>query len=339
MTAAPLTILVPIDGSALAAQALPYARKVAADHATLVLLRVLSVPEPIRDAVGRTIVPVDDAARWSEDAARTDLEAVAAENRQSEPDGVRFITEVRTGDPAETILRVASERAADLIVIASHGRGAVGRVAFGSVADRVARAAQVPVMIVRPLDAPVEISPAEIRRVVVPLDGSDLAAHALPTAESLARRLHLPIVLVRAIDAAEAYGLLGDALITDVVAMANAERDAGDALESAATELRAKGLSAAIELRIGPAFAAIADTARPGDVVVLSSHGRRGVTRWLLGSVAEKLVRDGPAPVILVPVGARATEKAVVRQLEPALADRPAVDAFATDSSATVMRS
>ena len=320
MHATPLTILVPVDGSTLAAQALPYTRRLASGRATLVLLRILSAPEPIRDTVGRAIVPVDAAARWAEDAARKDLEETAAELRNVEPAGVVVVTEVRTGDPAEIILRVAAERGVDLIVMASHGRGAIGRVAFGSVADRVARAASVPVMIVRPLDAPVELVPVEIRRVVVPLDGSDLAARALPVAQLLASRLQLPVVLVRALDTAQAYGLLGDALIVEDGVMKDAGHQASQELETVAAALREGGLTATTEIRIGPAFAAIANTARPGDVVVLTSHGRSGVTRWLLGSVAEKLVRAGPAPVVLVPVGARATEKASSRLPEPALA-------------------
>jgi nucleotide-binding universal stress UspA family protein len=85
MNTAPLTILVPLDGSPLAAQALPYARSIASGRATLLFLRVLTAPEPIRDAIGRTIVPVDAAARWAEDAARRELDAAADELRATRP--------------------------------------------------------------------------------------------------------------------------------------------------------------------------------------------------------------------------------------------------------------
>jgi nucleotide-binding universal stress UspA family protein len=83
------------------------------------------------------------------------------------------------------------------------------------------------------------------------------------------------------------------------------ERAEGETQEMLATHARileAEGI--AVEKRIlqGPIAPSIMAAIRPGDVVVMTSHGHGGVKRWFLGSVAEKLVRGGPAPVLLVPV-------------------------------------
>jgi nucleotide-binding universal stress UspA family protein len=157
-------------------------------------------------------------------------------------------------------------------------------------------------MIVRPRDATPEIVPGHVKRLIVPLDGSELATGAIPVARALAQRLAVPVVLVRAVDLAEVLGPVGDLLMIPPKVVDDAEAEARRSLEEVATALREEGVEAAVEVWIGPAFNAIAEAAQPGDVIVLCSHGRSGVSRWLLGSVAEKLVREGPVPVVLVPV-------------------------------------
>ena len=162
-------ILVPLDGSNLAEQALPYAEKLAEPGCQLILLEVGEVGD-------------DD---------------VSALERHA---GCDFRLESAVGDPAEQILQVARDLGVGMIVMTTRGRGAVERWAFGSVADVVTRTSPVPVFVIRPRDGETEIAPV-IQRVVVPLDGSPLAEEALPTATSLARRLHVPVHLVTAIDA------------------------------------------------------------------------------------------------------------------------------------------
>ncbi len=215
--------------------------------------------------------------------------------------------ETTTGDAAEEILRVAAREDVDLIVIASHGRGAIGRWVIGSVADRVARTSLVPVMMIRPRDESDNEAPAPlIKRLIVPLDGSDLAFQALPFVELLAGSLPVPVLLVNVTDVvhdlnrAMAYGMPFRQEIYDEV-IDNAREEARDLLREPAERLRRAGLEV-IELVLdGQAAEAIAGTAEPTDVIVMTSHGRGGLRRWLLGSVAEKLVREGPVPVIVVP--------------------------------------
>jgi nucleotide-binding universal stress UspA family protein len=84
--------------------------------------------------------------------------------------------------------------------------------------------------------------------------------------------------------------------------------------------LAARGVEASVEVWRGAPFSAISETARDGDLIVMASHGRVGFRRWLLGSVAEKLVRSGPVPVMIVPIlsASRASEE--LRELASAVA-------------------
>ncbi len=274
-------ILVPLDGSDLAERALPYAEALAAPGCELILLEV----GPAEDEFG------------------------ALERHQ----GSCARLETAIGDPAEQILQVAREMGVGLIVMTTHGRGALGRWAFGSVADTVTRTAPVPVMVVRPRDGDAEPGPV-IRRVVVPLDGSPLAEQALPTAQALAFQLNVPVHLVSAIDLTSLLPVeilptvafdasLYDETVSEVRTGAEAW------LTEAAEQLRRAGVEATWEALSGSPFLVIGDAARPGDVIVLASHGRGGARRWFLGSVAEKLIREAPVPVVIVPTGDRQNDR------------------------------
>lgn len=285
---APITsILVPLDGSPDARSALPYAMALATPGTELVLLTVVR----------------DDS---EVDSARAALDAAAERARVAGHD-VR--TEVAVGDPGGQILATAASVGAGMIVMASHGRGAVGRLIHGSVADRVAREASVPTMVVRAaIAAP---GPVGITRLVVPLDGSSLAEQSLPFAVGISRRLGTPLLLVRAVSPAEllppAVGM-GEAIPFELYEEAEKEleQEAETYLDGVARRLRDQGLPVATEVLTGAAATAIEEATRLGDVVVLCSHERTGVMRWLLGSVAETLAREDQSPVILVPASGSA---------------------------------
>jgi nucleotide-binding universal stress UspA family protein len=271
------SILVPLDGSRLAEQALPYAQQLAEPGCQLILLEV----GQDEDDLGLLERHADSCASL----------------------------ETAVGDPAEQILRVVKDLKVGLIVMTTHGRGALGRWAFGSVADAVTQTSPVPVFVVRPRDGDTEITPG-IQRVVVPLDGSPLAEEALPTAMSLARRLHVPVHLVTAIDVARILSVemmptvaFNASLYEETVAQL--EADATGWLTQTAERLRQEGVAATWAILHGSPFLAITDAVKPGDVIVMTSHGRGGAKRWVLGSVAEKLIREGPAPVLVVPTGER----------------------------------
>lgn len=146
------------------------------------------------------------------------------------------------------------------------------------------------------------------QRIVVPLDGSKLAEAALPAAEELARLTHAPIVLLRVVDFTrlEQYGPYGLALeYASVEPVLAAERaEAVSYLEDVQRQLSTKGLSVTFAVRSGPVTRELVAATQPGDVVVMASHGRGGLSRWLLGSVAEDVVRHAPVPVMIIRAGA-----------------------------------
>ena len=290
------TILAPLDNSAEAKTALPYAMALATPGTEILLL---------------TVVANGDEA----EAAAAMLEQVAQRMRVV---GRTVRTEVAVGDPVEQILGTASNPGMSIIVLASHGRGAVGRLIYGSVADRIGRESTVPVMVVRA--ARVEPGPVGITRLVVPLDGSPFAEQSLPIATEISRRLGTSIYLVRAVNA---LGLIppaigfGEAIPPQIYDEAEEQMEQGarDYLDGTAQSLRDQGLPVVARVLNGPPATAIMEATQLGDVVVLCSHEQTGVMRWLLGSVAEQLTREDQSPVILVP--ATEPEPAATEPMEP----------------------
>jgi nucleotide-binding universal stress UspA family protein len=284
VTLAPL--LVPLDGSAEARSALPYALALGAPAAEIVLL---------------TVVPAGGETGPERDHAWEQLDEAAAGPRQL---GHSVRTLVVGGEPAAGILAGAREAGAGMIVIASHERSTFGRLVHGSVADRVAREASVPTMIVRAKE--IISGPVGITRLAVPLDGSSLAEDALPVAVAISRRLQTPIVLLRAVNPADllppAVGI-GEGIPFNMYdeLEQEQEQDAESYLNTVAERLRQQGLPVVTNVLTGPPATAIKEATKPGDVVVLCSHERSGLVRWLLGSVAEEIAHEDESPVIFVP--------------------------------------
>ena len=146
------------------------------------------------------------------------------------------------------------------------------------------------------------------RRIVVPLDGSELAEKALPEAEQMARLTEAPLRLVRVIDLVQLpwYGNFAAAMdyVAVQAAITDEENAAATYLREVAARLTGDGITVETEARRGPVPREIVAAAQPGDLIVMASHGRSGVTRWLLGSVAEEVLRHATVPVLLVRAGA-----------------------------------
>lgn len=278
-------VLVPLDGSELAAAALPMARIVALSTGSeLTLVTVL--PE---DALpGSTREPADY------------LQEVAAPMRAV---GVVVHTTIRVGEPATAILELVSECEADLVLMATHGRSGVGRALLGSVADQVLRAGVVPVLLLHPNQR----RTAALRTVLVPVDGTSGAAVALASAVPLARRSGAKLMLVRVTVPLPLWlyeptlGLNTGPLI-DPMWNEDARLAAEAYAESLAARLRHAGIAAegqGINGLPGAAIVAAAEAA-DADLIVMSTHGRSGLMRSLLGSVANEVVRQSRRPVLLV---------------------------------------
>lgn len=289
-------ILVALDGSRLADQAVAAAAGLAEKSgAEIVLLAAIAPME--RWATTQT-------AAWEEEEqamASGYLDAVARPLRDN---GLAVRTQVVWGRAAEMICKVAQDENADLIVMTTHGRSGVRRYLIGSIADNVLRTVDRPLLLLNAQEG----EPAElrVRRILVPLDGSRLAESALPFARRLAKALGAAIVLERVIVPptalyAEQYLPSAFPVLDDM------EADAGDYLDEIKDKIEADGITVATNVETGFLAETIVDAADrlAADVIVLTSHGRTGPARTVLGSVADGLVRGAGRPCLVIP--ARAT--------------------------------
>ena len=293
-------ILVPLDGSDASRTALDFVEHLSCEHLVLLTVRPndpLHIPHAL---IG---TDPDWKERYAE-RVRRDLESVVEPLRAK---GRSVEVEVRFGDVSGQIIDAA--RSAELIVMTTHGRGAAGRAIFGSTADRIARHGTTPTLLLRRgAHATVHATP---RRVVVPLDGSALAEQATAEANRLARTLNVPVHLVRAVDLDHVVATLNERAPADAPpetgagdpyegARLAAEHHAAAYLEEQASAPWAEGLTVDTEVLKGtPAFVLLWSL-KPDDVVVMTTHGLGGYRRWAIGSVAEKLIRESPGPVLLV---------------------------------------
>jgi len=264
-------VLLPLDGSPLSLHGLKLFEAVAREDSELVLFRVVSSADS---------VPKVEAK----------LKKLAAEL------GPHASVQVEVGeDPAGHILAAAATRQADLVVLMTHGRGGLKRWMWGSVAEHVARHCQVPLLLGTP--ARVGGDEAAPRRILVPLDGSDLARLALEPVKALAAATRAEVVLFSAFWADPT-----DNPVAFTRALSVAQATAEQLLEKEVEELVEDGVKASAFVKRGEPAGAILDAAEAieADLIAMTTHGRSGVRRWLLGSVAERVLRASPLPVLLV---------------------------------------
>jgi nucleotide-binding universal stress UspA family protein len=287
------TLLVPLDGSAYSERALPMAMSVARHlKARVFLMRVAStLAFPGADATDAQVQAVRES--------RIYLEALAS---GMSGQGVDIETAVPFGDAAEEILVEIGLRKADLVVMCTHGRSGLGRWIYGSVAEQVLHRSPVPVVLVHPTGDATTLEPEPGRTsFLVPLDGSAFAEAALPHAAALARSFGGRILLVRAFEppiAAYSYAVVSPVQISSE----ELQQEAESYLKEVAVRLRGDGLPVETIVREGWPAAIIArqgGALGPG-LIIMATHGRTGVARLFLGSVALEVVRRSPLPVMLI---------------------------------------
>jgi len=296
-------LLVPYDGSVLADHVLPYVVVLAEPGAEVVLLQV--IPGHAGEEASEPALLDGEALERAWMLAQRDLHH-AADWLASRRNDLRLTSLVELGDPAAEILRVAERLNACLIMLASAGHAGVGRLAASTVAERVSHYAERPVFLVRLTDTMIGVTPPPLARLIVPLDGSELAGQALPVARDLAVRLSLPISLITVIDLEElaAPVVAYEAAISPEVKQelfAAARLDAQMHLERVRTALESAGIACNWEIVEGPVAQAILDRCQPGDLIVMTTHGRSGARLWRIGSIADKIIRHAVVPVLLLP--------------------------------------
>jgi nucleotide-binding universal stress UspA family protein len=296
-------ILVPLDGSRLAEQALSCAAMLGrALPSELVLFHAVAIPADDREILGKAGVETAAIVDELETKAREYLYGLVEQlaDRQL---NARYAIE--RGPAAETILEYADQVDVQQIVMATHGYSGIKRWTHGSVAERVLQAARVPVLMVRAQEQDAEAGwhvGLQCKRILVPLDGSRMAEQVLPTAALVARALDSELVLFQ-VPIVHVYGWLASEWFLPVPGvLATAEEDAGAYLAGVAAGLKEQNVRATTAMRIGPVAYSIVEYAEANDIdlIAMCTHGRSGLARWTLGSVADHVLRAGSKPILLV---------------------------------------
>jgi nucleotide-binding universal stress UspA family protein len=294
-------IMVPLDGTPHAEAAIPLALRLAVrDGLPLQLVTVWEPLLPLYDVSGAL-------ESWERDAhagRHQYMADMASRLGDFVPVSVKYVK----GRPSEVLPSLAEPGFTQLVVMATHGRGPLMRAGLGSVADQVVRKGTVPVLLTRPGEDPpqVELAPAPpFVRVLVPLDGSDLAEMALQRSLLGAATESIELTLLRVI-AFPQPGLLPGGVLPPTMdrEIIHAERTAAQSyLERVAEQLAPWGWNVTAKvIEDTNASTGIIDYAYANRVqlIAMATHGRGGAQRLLLGSVADKVIRGAPAPVLLL---------------------------------------
>jgi nucleotide-binding universal stress UspA family protein len=281
-------ILWPTDFSTGAGRAFPYAAALASWHEAE--LHVLNVKEEGAEVDASVPISQEDL---------TDLLTAAGDPPQHvDLDALTLVQEQReNASPPQAIVSYVEDHDVDLVVAGTHGRRGLQRFLIGSVAEEVLRTAPCPVLTVR---GEQEVAPAwSVRNILVPMDFSDAALDALRHAKELALTYGAQITLLHAVEEVvypSAYGVEPANLPGPQVI----DRVEANLAELARTEVGYEHVT--VEAKVGYAPSTILDYAdsHEVDLVVIATHGRTGLERMLLGSVAERVVRRSPAPVFVV---------------------------------------
>jgi len=292
-------IVVPLDGSTFAEAALPLA--VALSKRTNARLHLVTVVEPNAAITYAEWEPT--AEEWSQEYLPSVAERISGHG------GREVTTAFRTGRIVETLLDEARAHHADVVVMASHGRGTLSRACLGSVADEFLREADRPVILIRPTEGePPSAAPVEdFETLLVPLDGSELSecalAHATELGEHFGSSYHLTRVVPYALDLGTSY--LPQESRSNQELLAEEKANAAKYLERHAERMRRRGLrvttSVAVDVQAGHAGHAILEEAEAVgcDSIAMATHGRTGLRRLILGSVADEVLRGSHVPLLL----------------------------------------
>ena len=260
-------ILVTTDGSAEAENAFAAMMPIVkVDRPTVTVLHVLEGPEA-------SFLP---PARVAKACAALRANGVDAHLRLCE------------GRPAEEIVRLSAEM--DLVVMSTHGRGGFKHLVLGSVTEEVLRGAQAPLLVTRPA-----VAVHDWTRMVVALDGSARGEQILEQVVPLARRLHSSVELIESALPPITMSGLGDVPGVEVI------DNPLPYLESVKAWLGTQGIDASVKVLEGRAGAEILRHAADSRAALLcmTTHGRTGLSRAVLGSIADEVIRHAHCPVLL----------------------------------------
>ena len=288
-------ILAPVDFSTTSDKGIAFAAEVASRFRAGV--RLLHVIEPLAvPQWGYAYVPMQEAKtrraageKLRELARKSGLRRDALEQ-----------TEVRLGNVVSEIFAAARENQTDLIVIPAHSHNLFGRVFLGSVAQRVARHASCPVLVVRDrIMKQREAVGFQVKRIIVPTDFSEASKKAFPYATALARKFEASIVLVYVVPTHLALSLSQLGVILEEKRIVERAREELPRFRAAELDPH---LNVSTQVLAGGPTYSICQTAEAeaADLIVMATHGHTGLQRFALGSVTEHVLREARCPVLVV---------------------------------------
>jgi len=294
-------ILVPLDGSSVAEAVLPYAEELAAKFgAELVLTSVYEPELPEMNNVYRSYLE-----HLTEQVQRQS-------GHQRAKQEARTSVEVLMGNPATEILQYIEKNNVGLVVMASrgasHGSASGGPWLMGNVASKLLQAAQKPVLLIRaPAPSTALRQRRLLKKILVPLDGSEAGEAAVPHVEALARAFDARVILFHVLELAPVPVMVAPG-IQIPYPLVTPEQGARAAvsilayLEGVEKALTEKGVNASSETSSGSPAVEIVNYAAGNaiDLIAMSTHERSGIRHWVFGSVTEKVLQAASTPILTV---------------------------------------
>ncbi|MDX1673829.1 MAG: universal stress protein [Longimicrobiales bacterium] len=300
----PSRVLVPVDGSNFAEHALPYALGIARRTGATLHLALVHVPA---EAVSPTYPYMDAVADRDEEIREHDATYLEGLVDRLSPSGLELKPALLNGRVPAALADFVDDRQIDLVVMTTHGRGGIQRAWLGSTADSLIRHCMIPILLVRPSEETREIGPESDRRVdrvLAALDGSETAETALRDAFEIGITEDAALVLIHAVQppvaAASPY-------LPHTIQLTHDEMEAREDhmrryLERIAEADWLGGREVEVKVEVdyhpAPAILEVAEE-RDVDLIALGTHGRGGLRRLILGSVADKVIRGTHRPVLV----------------------------------------
>jgi len=281
-------ILVPLDGSDLAELALPYAEELATAFKSEVILLHVSDPSESQYQHMHELYVEEVSDRMK---ARTK----------------KVSPVVVSGKPADEIISYAERNKADLIVMTSHGRSGIMSWATGSIASKLLQAAAVPLLLVRAVKPKRKVQrPVLLNRILLPLDGSEAGEAAVGYVGELMSRLESEVTLFGVISSGQHIRSVGglDYISYPPEQMEMFKKEAQEYLDGVYRRLKRRKGTVKVTINVGAGdvgqeILKFAEEKR-FSLVAISSHGHSGIEKWVFGSIANKVVLNSKAPVLVV---------------------------------------
>jgi nucleotide-binding universal stress UspA family protein len=295
-------ILLPLDGSELAERAIPYVRDLAGQLGAEVYLLHACPPEH-KTYLRMHQIYLNNVAEELRSRLKADWQP------SSDP---RIQAEVILDEPVNAIFEYVKQKSISMVALTSHGSSGLRAWAIGSVADKVVRGVGVPVLLVRTKEGlPILEEKGLIRKILLPLDNSEASKIALPYAVQLAKKLKASIALFTMFQSIFTQMVSSQDIGGGGIAMgagfdsidAATEKYTNEYLQGIADEIRKEGVEVTQTslMSIDAAFEILEMEKKiQPDLVVMATRGRSNISRWAFGSVAEKVLRGGDRPILMV---------------------------------------